>query len=81
VTAVIVPNRLAMAEKPSFSPISAVEVLRAGIRTNLYQFAGERDDGLSFFSRLLSVPCYRLDLTPDPVANGDALAGLFRGAA
>lgn len=59
-------------------PVSRGEIMRAIMRSNLYQFPGEHDDGLQFFSKLLSqLPCFRIKLSSDPAANGDAIDRLL----
>lgn len=59
-------------------PVSRGEIMRAIMRSNLYQFPGEDDDGLGFFSKLLGhLPCFRIELSSDPVANSDAIDGLL----
>jgi hypothetical protein len=59
-------------------PIGRGEIMRAIMRSNLYQFPGEDDDGLAFFSKFLSqLPCFRIELASDPAANSNAIDRLL----
>jgi hypothetical protein len=60
------------------APISRGELMRALMRSNLYQYPGEPDDGLAFFAKfLVQIPCYRIELALDPHRNSDAIARLL----
>jgi hypothetical protein len=71
--AAILP-RIARLDRPVIVPARPQEVMLALMTSNLHQFAGEADDGMAYFARLLkSLPCYRLELSEDAAANGAAL--------
>lgn len=71
--AAILP-RIAQVDRPVIVPARRQEVMLALMSSNLHQFAGEVDDGMSFFARLLDrLPCFRIDLSKDAVANGALL--------
>lgn len=74
--AVVVPRITREADAPLVEQVPPAEALRALMRSNLFQF-GEPEDGLAFFARILKLPCYRMALPPDPVANGAALKRLI----
>jgi hypothetical protein len=60
-------------------PISRGEIMRAMMRSNLYQFPGEDDDGLAFFARILAqLPCFRVDLAVDPAENANVIDKLLQ---
>lgn len=71
--AAVVP-RVAHAARPALVPIRAQTVMLSLMTSNLHQFAGEPDRGMTFFARFLKdLPCYRLDLSPDAARNGELL--------
>ncbi|MEZ5831266.1 MAG: hypothetical protein R3D05_08790 [Dongiaceae bacterium] len=74
IDAIVVP-RLAHAPIPRFAPASPGEAMRALMRTNLYQYRGEPDDGMEYYAGLLrALPVYQLDLSDKAPDNGTALA-------
>jgi hypothetical protein len=63
---------------PKLVSISTGELMRSLMPSNLYQYPGEPDDGLRFFSRFLCrMPCYRLELSLDPRLNSETLGRLL----
>lgn len=75
--AAVVPN-IASVEEPAFAPVTSAEIMRSLISSNLRQYPGERETGMDFFARFLrNMSCYRLDLSRDPVKNGEALFRLI----
>lgn len=79
IRAAVVP-RIAHAQKPVLVPTRAQAVMLSLMTSNLHQFAGEPDDGMTFFARFLKdLPCYRLDLSPDAARNGDLLRAFIEG--
>ena len=81
VTSIVVPRVTGRDGGPKLDPVPPAIALRAAIRTNLFQHGGEPDDGLSFFARLMRVPCYQLELGTDLRANAMVLKGLIHGEA
>ena len=72
--AIVLP-RVAHAPVPLIAATGAGEAMRALMRTNLYQFPGEADDGLGYYGALLrSMPVLRLELSDNAADNGAALA-------
>lgn len=68
--AAILP-RIAHAHRPAIVAARPQALMLALMSSNLHQFAGEADDGLSFFSRLLArLPCFQMELSDDAAANG-----------
>ena len=77
IEAALVPS-ITRRETAEIVPISQGELMRVLMRSNLYQYPGEPDDGLAFFARFLErVRCYRIDLALDPRKNGQAIARLL----
>jgi hypothetical protein len=77
--AAILP-RIAQVDRPVIVPARRQEVMLALMSSNLHQFAGEADDGMSFFARLLGgLPCFRMDLSNDAAANGLLLRDFIEG--
>jgi len=75
--AVVLPN-VAHAPVPRITQTGAGEAMRALMRTNLYQFPGEADDGLGYYGALLrSLPVFRLELSDNAADNGAALAAFI----
>ena len=75
--AIVVP-RLGQAANPRFAPATPGEAMRMLMRTNLYQYPGEPDDGLAYYAALMrSLPVYHLDLCDQAIDNGAALADLI----
>ncbi len=73
IDAVMLPS-ITGREQAHIIPVSRGESMRALMRSNLYQYPGEDDDGFRFFARLLErLPCYRIDLALDPRVNGEAI--------
>lgn len=73
IRAIVLPH-VAHAPAPRLVEVGAGEAMRALMRTNLYQFPGEADDGLEYYANLLRIlPTYRLELSPSAPANGAAL--------
>jgi hypothetical protein len=78
IDAVLLPA-IAHRETAQIVPISRGEIMRAMMRSNLYQFPGEEDDGLAFFAKFLAdLPCFRIDLAFDPTANSNAIERLLQ---
>lgn len=66
--------RIAHASRPSIVPARPQAVMLALMNSNLHQFAGEDDDGMPFFARLLArLPCFQMELSADAVKNGALL--------
>lgn len=79
IVAVVLP-RVAHAPRPQLVEIGGGEAMRALMRSNLFQFPGEPDDGMTYYAALLrGLSVYRLDLSDSAVANGGALAELIGG--
>ena len=77
IEAIVLPH-VAGAAVPHFVPASAGEAMRALMRSNLYQFPGEPDDGLDYYAMLLrSLPIHRLELSDKAAENGAALAAFI----
>ena len=76
--AVVAPRIAPDQVDPDIVPITAGDALRTLMRSNLFQF-GEQEDGLTFFSRLLKLPCYRAKLGPNPTRNGSTLRRFIEG--
>jgi len=71
--AIVVP-RLAHATIPRFAPATPGEAMRMLMRTNLYQYPGEADDGLAYYAALMrSLPVRHFDLSDQAADNGAAL--------
>jgi hypothetical protein len=74
IDAIVVP-RLAHAAVPRFAPATPGDAMRVLMRTNLYQYPGEADDGLTYYAALMrSLPILHLDLSDQATDNGAALA-------
>lgn len=72
--AIVLPH-VAHAPVPRFAAAGAGEAMRSLMRSNLYQFPGEADDGLDYYATLLrSLPVLRLELSDEAADNGAALA-------
>jgi hypothetical protein len=72
--AIVLPH-VALAPQPRFVEIGAGDAMRSLMRSNLFQFPGEPEDGMEYYAELLrSLPVHRLDLSADATANGAALA-------
>jgi hypothetical protein len=77
IDAIVLPH-IAHASQPRFEPAGAGEAMRALMRSNLYQFPGEPEDGLAYYGMLLrSVPVHRLALSDSAADNGAALAAFI----
>jgi len=77
IDAIVLPH-IAHAAQPRFEPAGAGEAMRALMRSNLYQFPGEPEDGLAYYGMLLrSVPVHRLALSDSAADNGAALAAFI----
>lgn len=73
IAAIVLPN-VAHAPQPQLAEIGGGEAMRALMRSNLFQFPGEPDDGMEYYATLLrGLPAYRLDLSDSAAANGGAL--------
>ncbi|MCX5517854.1 serine kinase [Kaistia defluvii] len=71
--AAILP-RIAHASRPAIVAARPQALMLALMSSNLHQFAGEADDGMSFFARLLAcLPCFEMELSDDAAANGRVL--------
>lgn len=78
IDAVVLPC-IAHRETAHIVPIGRGEIMRAMMRSNLYQFPGEDDDGLAFFAKFLaSLPCFRIDLALEPAENSKAIDRLLQ---
>jgi hypothetical protein len=76
--AAVVPS-IANADEPTIVPVTAAEIMRALISSNVRQYPGEPETGMAFFARFLRrLPCYRIILSKDTAKNGEALARLIR---
>jgi hypothetical protein len=74
--AIVLP-RLGQAVSPRFAPATPGEAMRVLMRTNLYQYPGEPDDGLAYYAALMrSLPVFHLDLCDRAIDNGSVLADL-----
>lgn len=74
VAAIVLPQ-MVRAPVPRILPAGAGEAMRALMRTNLYQFPGEPEDGLEYYAGLLrTVPVHRIELSERAQDNGAALA-------
>lgn len=77
IDAIVLPH-IAHAPQPRFEPAGAGEAMRALMRSNLYQFPGEPEDGLAYYGMLLrSMPVHRLALSDSAADNGAALAAFI----
>jgi hypothetical protein len=77
--AAILP-RIAQASRPAIVAARPQALMLALMSSNLHQFAGETDDGMSFFARLLArLPCYQMELSADAAANGLVLRDFIEG--
>jgi hypothetical protein len=73
IKAVVLPS-IAHVAKPALIPTRPQAAMLALMTSNLHQFAGEPDGGMHFFAAFLKdLPCFRLDLSPDAVRNGNLL--------
>jgi len=71
--AVMLP-RIAHAAKPSIAPVAPSMAMLSLMSTNLHQHIGELETGMAFFAEILRrLPCFRIDLAEDAMANGAAL--------
>jgi len=78
IDAVLLPC-IARRETARIVPIGRGEIMRAMMRSNLYQFPGEDDDGLAFFARILAqLPSFRVDLAVDPAENSKVIDKLLQ---
>jgi hypothetical protein len=76
--AALVPS-IAHADEPTLIPVTTAEIMRALISSNVRQYPGEPETGMTFFARFLrNLPCYRINLSKDAAKNGEALARLIR---
>jgi hypothetical protein len=74
IEAIVLPH-VAHAAVPRFVSAGAGEAMRSLMRTNLYQFPGEAEDGLEYYAGLSrSVPVRRLELSDKAPDNGAVLA-------
>lgn len=75
--AIVIP-RIGQAASPRFAPATPGEAMRMLMRTNLYQYPGEPDDGLAYYAALMrSLPVFHLELCDRALDNGIALADLI----
>ena len=75
--AVILP-RIARGSRPSIVPIPPSMAMLSLMSTNLLQHLGEPERGVAFFAGILRrLPCYRIDLADDAMANGAMLRHLI----
>lgn len=72
ITAIVIP-RVAEETQPAVRPVSRASALRALAPSSLLQLPGESDGFAVLASLLRELPCFELDLAPDPEANVDAL--------
>lgn len=71
--AAILP-RIAHASRPAILVARPQALMLALMSSNLHQFAGEAEEGMSFFARLLArLPCFQMELSDDATANGRLL--------
>ena len=71
--AAILP-RIAHATRPAIVAARPQALMLALMSSNLHQFAGEPDEGMSFYARFLaSLPCFQMELSSDAAANGQLL--------
>lgn len=74
IDAIVLPH-IARVAVPRFLRTSGGEAMRSLMRSNIYQFPGEPDDGFEYYGTLLrGLPVYRLELSENAVDNGTALA-------
>jgi hypothetical protein len=72
ITAIVIP-RVAEETQPALRPVSRASALRALAPSSLLQLPGESDGFAVLASLLRELPCFELDLAPNPEANVDAL--------
>lgn len=73
IRAVVLPV-ISTNDRPQIRPCGHGEVLRALMRSNLYQFPGEEEDGMAFFANVVRrLPAYRLLLSGRHQDNGDIM--------
>jgi hypothetical protein len=71
--AVMLPH-IAHVALPSIAPIAPATAMLSLMSTNLHQHIGELETGMAFFADILRrLPCFRIDLAHDAMANGAAL--------
>jgi hypothetical protein len=74
ICAIVLP-RVIHAPRPVFAEVGGGEAMRALMRSNLFQFPGEPEDGMEYYAALLrQVPTYRLDLSDSAADNGASLS-------
>jgi hypothetical protein len=78
VTAIVI-SRVSGETKPVVKPISRATALRALAPSSLLQLPGEADGFAVLAALIRDLPCFELDLGPDPDANVDALEGVIDG--
>lgn len=77
--AAILP-RITHASRPAIVAARPQAMMLALMSSNLHQFAGETDNGMSFFARLLArLPCFHMELSSDAAANGLLLRDFIEG--
>ena len=72
ITAIVVP-RIADEARPAVRAISRASALRALAPSSLLQLPGESDGFAVLATLIRDLPCFELDLAPDPEANVAAL--------
>jgi hypothetical protein len=74
ICAIVLP-RIVHAPRSVLTEASAGEAMRALMRSNLFQFPGETEDGIEYYAALLrNLPIYRLELSDSAADSGAALA-------
>jgi hypothetical protein len=77
IEAIVLPH-IAHAAVPRFTSATAGDAMRTLMRSNLFQYLGEADDGLDYYAALLrSLPIHRLELSDNAADNGAALAAFI----
>ena len=80
-TAILLP-RIAHAARPSIEAVAPATAMLALMSTNLHQHIGEQEMGMAFFGDLLRrLPCFRIDLAHDAMANGAAIREFLQASA
>jgi hypothetical protein len=78
ITAIVIPQVSEVAT-PTVRPVSRASALKALAPSSLLQLPGESDGFAVLASLIRELPCFEVDLAPDPQANVAALEGLIAG--
>jgi len=74
ICAIVLP-RIVHAPRPVLTEVGGGEAMRALMRSNLFQFPGEPEDGVEYYAALLRhLPIYRLELSDSAADSGATLA-------